>query len=108
MSRNYKPAIDLLLSDFEMPEMNGITLATQISLERPQIKVLLMSGFTERNTRTERRMAFSPKAIQRIPTACLNCYADQSRRLRQGKARGIRKCCMKMTVIDYRLNMVRM
>jgi YesN/AraC family two-component response regulator len=29
-----------------MPEMNGIALATQISQERPQIKVLLMSGFT--------------------------------------------------------------
>jgi two-component system cell cycle sensor histidine kinase/response regulator CckA len=46
LSRSYSPAIHLLLSDFEMPEMNGIALATQISLERPQIKVLLMSGFT--------------------------------------------------------------
>jgi two-component system cell cycle sensor histidine kinase/response regulator CckA len=46
LSRNYKPVIHLLLTDFEMPEMNGIALATQISLERPQIKVLLMSGFT--------------------------------------------------------------
>ena len=46
VSQNYQPAIHLLLSDFEMPEMNGIALATQISLERPQIKVLLMSGFT--------------------------------------------------------------
>ena len=47
VSRNYKPAIHLLLTDFEMPEMNGITLATQISFERPQIKVLLMSGVTD-------------------------------------------------------------
>ena len=46
VSRNYKPAIHLLLSNFEMPEMNGIVLARQISLERPQIKVLLMSGIT--------------------------------------------------------------
>ena len=46
LSRSYSPAIHLLLSDFEMPEMNGIALATQISVERPQIKVLLMSGFT--------------------------------------------------------------
>ena len=46
VSQNYQPAIHLLLSDFDMPEMNGIALATQISLERPQIKVLLMSGFT--------------------------------------------------------------
>jgi len=71
VSQNYQPAIHLLLSDFDMPGMNGIALATQISVERPQIKVLLMSGFTERNARTERRMAFSPKAIHRITTDAL-------------------------------------
>src|SRR5579863_5759495 len=45
-SKAYKGEIHLLLSDFEMPVMNGIELATQMTLERPQIKVLLMSGFT--------------------------------------------------------------
>ena len=29
-----------------MPGMNGISLAAELSLDRPQIKVLLMSGFT--------------------------------------------------------------
>ncbi len=37
--------IDLLLSDFQMPEMSGIGLATQLTLKRPAVKVLLMSGF---------------------------------------------------------------
>ena len=46
VSRDFNCAIHLLLSDFEMPGMNGISLAAEISLERPQIKVLLMSGFT--------------------------------------------------------------
>ena len=46
LSRDYEWEIHLLLSDFEMPGMSGIGLATEISLERPQIKVLLMSGFT--------------------------------------------------------------
>ena len=45
-SRDYKPEIHLLLSDFEMPGMSGIELATEISVDRPDIKVLLMSGFT--------------------------------------------------------------
>lgn len=45
-SRDCKGEIHLLLSDFEMPGMNGIGLATAISVERPQIRVLLMSGFT--------------------------------------------------------------
>ena len=46
VSRDCNCAIHLLLSDFEMPGMNGISLAAEISLERPEIKVLLMSGFT--------------------------------------------------------------
>jgi DNA-binding response OmpR family regulator len=29
-----------------MPVMSGIDLATELSLERPQLKVLMMSGFT--------------------------------------------------------------
>lgn len=43
-SRSYDGRIHLLVSDFEMPDMNGIELATAISAERPDIKVLLMSG----------------------------------------------------------------
>jgi two-component system cell cycle sensor histidine kinase/response regulator CckA len=45
-SEDYKDAIDLLLTDFSMAGMTGIELATKITLARPSIKVLLMSGFT--------------------------------------------------------------
>jgi len=30
-----------------MPSMNGIDLATQIATQRPEIKVVLMSGFND-------------------------------------------------------------
>jgi two-component system cell cycle sensor histidine kinase/response regulator CckA len=43
--KDYKGELSLLLSDFEMPGMSGIELATQLTVERPQLKVLLMSGF---------------------------------------------------------------
>jgi len=46
-SRDFKGEIRLLLSDFQMPGMSGIELATAMTLDRPGIKVLLMSGFTE-------------------------------------------------------------
>ena len=39
--------IDLLLSDFQMPGMSGVELATALSRTRPDIKVLLMSGFPD-------------------------------------------------------------
>ena len=45
-SKDYKGDIHLLLTDFQMPEMDGIQLATAMSIERPQLKVLMMSGFT--------------------------------------------------------------
>jgi DNA-binding NtrC family response regulator len=44
-SRDYPGEIHLLLSDFQMPGMSGIDLATAMTRERPAIKVLLMSAF---------------------------------------------------------------
>lgn len=45
LAREYQHDIDLLLSDFEMPGLSGIELATQMTVQRPKLKVLLMSGF---------------------------------------------------------------
>jgi DNA-binding NtrC family response regulator len=46
-SGDYKGAIHLLLSDFQMPGMSGVDLATKITVDRPQLQVLLMSGFPD-------------------------------------------------------------
>lgn len=43
-SRDCKIDIRLLLTDIEMPQMDGLKLARQILSERPGIRVLLMSG----------------------------------------------------------------
>ncbi|HXI58445.1 MAG TPA: response regulator, partial [Polyangia bacterium] len=40
--------IDLLLTDVVMPEMNGRVLAEQLRLERPDIDVILMSGYPDK------------------------------------------------------------
>jgi PAS domain S-box-containing protein len=39
--------IDLLLSDVVMPQMSGPELARQLRSERPEVRVLLMSGFAQ-------------------------------------------------------------
>jgi CheY-like chemotaxis protein len=46
-SKDCKDEIYLLLSDFEMPVMSGIALANELTRERPNLKVLLMSGYNE-------------------------------------------------------------
>jgi DNA-binding NtrC family response regulator len=45
-SRAFAGEIHLLLSDFEMPGLSGIDLASFMTADRPELKVLLMSGFT--------------------------------------------------------------
>ena len=44
-SRDFAGEIHLLLTDFVMAGMNGVELASQITVQRPDIKVLLMSGY---------------------------------------------------------------
>ena len=44
ISREHTSHIDLLLTDIDMPGMTGIELSIQINRERPEIKILLISG----------------------------------------------------------------
>ena len=44
-SPDFAGEIHLLLTDFVMAGMNGVELASQITVQRPEIKVLLMSGY---------------------------------------------------------------
>jgi CheY-like chemotaxis protein len=47
ISRAYSGTIDILLSDIDMPRLDGFELRRQILMERPAIKVLFMSAVFE-------------------------------------------------------------
>jgi two-component system, cell cycle sensor histidine kinase and response regulator CckA len=47
ISRLHRGAIDLLLTDVTMPQMKGPELAVRVLAERPQTRVLYMSGYNE-------------------------------------------------------------
>ncbi len=44
-SRTFNGTIHLLVSDVVMPDLNGAELAKQLLLERPDLRVLFVSGF---------------------------------------------------------------
>jgi YesN/AraC family two-component response regulator len=44
ISRQYPGTIDLLITDIRMPRLNGTDLCAHLTEERPEIRVLVMSG----------------------------------------------------------------
>lgn len=47
VAAGHKGKIDLLMTDVVMPSMNGRALAVQLTQQRPDVKVLFTSGYTE-------------------------------------------------------------
>ena len=61
ISRNHSGNIDLLLTDVEMPNLDGISVFRQIVRERPDIRLLLMSGSTSARLEIPDSLCFLPK-----------------------------------------------
>jgi len=65
IAKEEKGPIHLLVSDVVMPGMNGPELSRQLSMIRPDVKILFMSGYTEdavaRNGILDRKTAFLSK-----------------------------------------------
>jgi two-component system, cell cycle sensor histidine kinase and response regulator CckA len=47
LSQSYSGSIDVLLTDVVMPQLNGKRLSELLLSDRPQMKVLFMSGYTD-------------------------------------------------------------
>ncbi len=67
VASSHSGAIDLLLSDIVMRGINGIELARRMTRTDPELKVLLMSGYTEKRTELEDPAApgFRPDFLQK-------------------------------------------
>ena len=49
LARSYPEPIHLLLTNVEMPKMNGPEMARHVKRSRPDIKVLYVSGYADEN-----------------------------------------------------------
>ena len=47
LARRGDAPIDLLLTDIVMPGMSGVELADRLALERPDVRILFMTGYAE-------------------------------------------------------------
>ena len=65
LATDFPDRIDLLLTDVIMPRMNGPELAGRIAAIRPGLKVLFMSGYTDRTIRLQDRLADNTHFIQK-------------------------------------------
>jgi DNA-binding NtrC family response regulator len=81
-----RTAFDMLITDFQMPNMNGFVLAEQITKQRPRLPVLLVSGAATEDLPLEQIVdhdwSFLPKPIDRIrllETIGESCQRDVSR-----------------------------
>jgi two-component system, cell cycle response regulator CpdR len=56
-------AFDLLLTDIVMPGMDGIALALKASRDRPDMKILMMSGYAHERQRAHNLEALIHKVL---------------------------------------------
>ena len=79
ISRHFPGTIHALLSDVNMPNLDGLGLREQILIERPGTKVLLMSGQLESPAGSIPflRKPFGSSVLKERMHQLLDSYADQ-------------------------------
>jgi PAS domain S-box-containing protein len=72
ISNSFSDAIHLLLTDVIMPGMTGLALAARLSSERPQIRVIYMSGYTSQAVINHAALPVEVRYLEKpIPTNVL-------------------------------------
>jgi DNA-binding NtrC family response regulator len=69
VARRHPGAVDLLLTDVVMPKKSGFDVAREIRAVRPEIKVLLMSGYTDNRVSSSWELDSATPFLQKPFTA---------------------------------------
>lgn len=89
-SKQFKGTIHLLLSDVQMPKMTGIELATQLQIDRPETRILLMSGMASGMLLLNEGWQFLPKPFMSnlLKERIQHLLLEQATRLESGGSPG--------------------
>ena len=60
-----EPSIDMLVTDLVMPQMSGLEVAKRVREDRPEIRVLFMSGYTDRSLQKTGALPESTEFMQK-------------------------------------------
>jgi CheY-like chemotaxis protein len=71
---SYRTRIDLVLTDIDMPQMNGVDLAFRIRAQDPSRKIMLMSGRAPEGAKLPEDCRFLPKPF--LPDQLLACVKE--------------------------------
>src|SRR5579862_7114628 len=84
-ARKFDGVIHLLLSDVDMPGMTGIELAIQLNQERPDTKILLISGLPTGMLVLNNGWQFLPKPfmVDMLKDRIRDCLGEQPPRTEQ-------------------------
>jgi CheY-like chemotaxis protein len=64
LARCFEAPIDILVTDIVMPRMGGRDVAAVLVQERPEMRVLLMSGYSDPVVKVDERTAFLQKPFR--------------------------------------------
>jgi CheY-like chemotaxis protein len=65
IAREYKGQIDLMITDVVMPQMGGAKLAGELAAERPDMKVLFVSGYAETTVQRHGKIEVTTRFLQK-------------------------------------------
>jgi len=71
LSQSYDGTIDVLLTDVVMPDMNGLQLCERLRANRPELKVIYMSGYTD-DVLSQRELCEQDGPLLQKPTSISN------------------------------------
>jgi two-component system cell cycle sensor histidine kinase/response regulator CckA len=83
-AQHHEKAVDLLLTDVEMPEMNGLSLSREVRERWPEVRVVFMSGSATPHEFDGELFLSKPFALHELVAVVDDCLSRHHSRHERG------------------------